>query len=101
MKKITQKLMLIGILALTTASFAQKKIAFIGQAGTYNDDLSATNVEYLPEGDTAAAIWFKEDFGVNTPNVTTNYLSLRPRPRGTSTALRGGAPGARWRPAAR
>ena len=76
MKKITQKLMLIGMLALTTASFAQKKIAFIGQAGTYNDDLSATNVEYLPEGDTAAAIWFKEDFGVNTPNVTTNYLSF-------------------------
>lgn len=76
MKKITQKLMLIGMLALTSASFAQKKIAFIGQAGTYNDDLSATNVEYLPEGDTAAAIWFKEDFGVNTPNVTVNYLSF-------------------------
>ncbi len=64
------------MLVLTSASFAQKKIAFIGQAGTYNDDLSATNVEYLPEGDTAAAIWFKEDFGVNTPNVTVNYLSF-------------------------
>jgi hypothetical protein len=76
MKKITQKLILIGMLVLTSASFAQKKIAFIGQAGTYNDDLSATNVEYLPEGDTAAAIWFKEDFGVNTPNVTVNYLSF-------------------------
>ena len=76
MKKITQKLMLLCMLALTTASFAQKKIAFIGQAGTYNDDLSATNVEYLPEGDTAAGIWFMEDFGVNTPNVTVNYLSF-------------------------
>lgn len=64
------------MLALTTASFAQKKIAFIGQAGTYNDDLSWTNVEYLPEGDTAAGIWFMEDFGVNTPNVTVNYLSF-------------------------
>lgn len=76
MKKITQKLMLLCMLALTSASFAQKKIAFIGQAGTYNDDLSATNVEYLPEGDTAAGIWFMEDFGVNTPNVTVNYLSF-------------------------
>lgn len=76
MKKITQKLMLVCMLALTTASFAQKKIAFIGQAGTYNDDLSWTNVEYLPEGDTAAGIWFMEDFGVNTPNVTVNYLSF-------------------------
>ncbi|WP_304199551.1 DUF4960 domain-containing protein [Flavobacterium alvei] len=76
MKKITQKLVLLFILALTTASFAQKKIAFIGQAGTYNDDLSATNVEFLPEGDTAAGIWFMEDFGVNTPNVTVNYLSF-------------------------
>ncbi len=76
MKKITSKLMLICMLALTSASFAQKKIAFIGQAGTYNDDLSATNVEFLPEGDTAAGIWFMEDFGVNTPNVTVNYLSF-------------------------
>ncbi len=76
MKKITQKLMLICMLVLTSASFAQKKIAFIGQAGTYNDDLSATNVEFLPEGDTAAGIWFIEDFGVNTPNVTVNYLSF-------------------------
>ena len=76
MKKITQKLMLLCMLALTSASFAQKKIAFIGQAGAYNDDLSATNVEYLPEGDTAAGIWFMEDFGVNTPNVTVNYLSF-------------------------
>ncbi len=64
------------MLALTGASFAQKKIAFIGQAGTYNDDLSWTNVEYLPEGDTKAGIWFMEDFGVNTPNVTVNYLSF-------------------------
>lgn len=76
MKKITQKLALICLLALTSASFAQKKIAFIGQAGTYNDDLSWTNVEYLPEGDTAAGIWFMEDFGVNTPNVTVKYLSF-------------------------
>jgi beta-fructofuranosidase len=76
MKKITQKLMLIGMLVLTSASFAQKKIAFIGQAGTYNDDLSWTKVEYLPEGDTAAAIWFMEDFGLNTPGVTVNYLSF-------------------------
>ena len=76
MKKITQKLMLIGMLVLTSASFAQKKIAFIGQAGTYNDDLSATNVEFLPEGDTAAGIWFIDDFGKNTPNVATTYLSF-------------------------
>jgi len=76
MKKITQKLMLIGMLALTTASFAQKKIAFIGQAGTYNDDLETTTVEYLPEGDTKAGIWFMEDFGVNTPNVSVKYLSF-------------------------
>jgi len=76
MKKITQKLALLCMLVLASASFAQKKIAFIGQAGAYNDDLSATNVEYLPEGDTAAGIWFMEDFGVNTPNVTVNYLSF-------------------------
>lgn len=76
MKKITQKLVLLFMLALTTASFAQKKIAFIGQAGAYNDDLSATNVEFLPEGDTAAGIWFMEDFGVNTPGITVNYLSF-------------------------
>lgn len=76
MKKITQKLMLIGMLVLTSASFAQKKIAFIGQAGTYNDNLESTNVEFLPEGDTAAGIWFMTDFGVNTPNVTVNYLSF-------------------------
>lgn len=76
MKKITQKLALLLMLALTTASFAQKKIAFIGQAATYNDDLSATNVEFLPEGDTAAGIWFMEDFGVNTPGITANYLSF-------------------------
>lgn len=76
MKKITQKLVLLSMLALSIASYAQKKIAFIGQAGTYNDDLSWTNVEYLPEGDTAAGIWFMEDFGVNTPNVTVNYLSF-------------------------
>ena len=45
MKKITRKLTLICMLALTSASFAQqKRIAFIGQAGTYNDDLSATSV---------------------------------------------------------
>ncbi len=76
MKKITQKLALICMLALTSACFAQKKIVFIGQAGFYNDDLAATNVEFLPEGDTAAGIWFMEDFGVNTPNVTVNYLSF-------------------------
>ena len=77
MKKITQKLMLIGMLVLTSASFAQKKIAFIGQAGTYNDNLESTNVEFLPEGDTAAAIWFKEDFAVNNPTVSTaDYLSF-------------------------
>jgi hypothetical protein len=76
MKKITRKLMLTGMLVLTSACFAQKKIAFIGQAGTYNDDLSSTNVEYLPEGDTAAGIWFMEDFGANTPNITVNYLSF-------------------------
>ena len=64
------------MLVLTSASFAQKKIAFIGQAGTYNDDLSATNVEFLPEGDTAAGIWFIDDFGKNTPNVATTYLSF-------------------------
>ncbi|MBA4283835.1 MAG: hypothetical protein C0432_06050 [Candidatus Puniceispirillum sp.] len=76
MKKITQKLALLCMLVLASASFAQKKIAFIGQAATYNDDLSWTNVEYLPEGDTAAGIWFMEDFGVNTPGVTVNYLSF-------------------------
>jgi hypothetical protein len=77
MKKITQKLALVFMLALTSASFAQKKIAFIGQAGTYNDDLESTNVEFLPEGDTKAGIWFKEDFAVNTPTVTTaDYLSF-------------------------
>ena len=76
MKKITQKLVLLCMLALAISSYAQKKIAFIGQAGAYNDDLSSTNVEYLPEGDTAAAIWFKEDFGVNTPGVTVNYFSF-------------------------
>jgi hypothetical protein len=77
MKKITRKLALICMLALTSASFAQqKRIAFIGQAGTYNDDLSATSVEYLPEGDTAAGIWFMEVFGVTTPNVSVNYLSF-------------------------
>lgn len=64
------------MLVLTSASFAQKKIAFIGQAGTYNDNLESTNVEFLPEGDTAAGIWFMTDFGVNTPNVTVNYLSF-------------------------
>lgn len=78
MKKITQKLMLIGMLVLTSASFAQKKIAFIGQAGVYNEDLFETNqnLEFAPDGDRVAGIWFKEDFGVNTPNVTTTYLSF-------------------------
>ncbi len=76
MKKITKQLAVLCMLTLSIVCFAQKKIAFIGQAGTYNDDLSATNVEYLPEGDTAAGIWFMEDFGVNTPNVTVNYLSF-------------------------
>jgi len=87
MKKITQKLVLICMLALTSASFAQKKIAFIGQAGTYNDDLAATNVEYLPEGDTAAGIWFMEDFGVNTPNVIVNYLSFEDVAAGANLSL--------------
>jgi hypothetical protein len=79
MKKITQKLMLIGMLVLTSASFAQKKIAFIGQAGVYNEDLFETNqnLEFAPDGDRAAGIWFKEDFAVNTPTVTTaDYLSF-------------------------
>ena len=87
MKKITQKLALICMLALTSASFAQKKIAFIGQAGTYNDDLSWTNVEYLPEGDTAAGIWFMEDFGVNTPNVTVKYLSFEDVAAGANISI--------------
>ena len=66
------------MLVLTSATFAQKKIAFIGQAGTYNDDLSliTPEVEFLPEGDTKAGIWFMEDFGVNTPHVSVNYLSF-------------------------
>ena len=87
MKKITRKLVLLCVLALTTSSYAQKKIAFIGQAGTYNDDLSATNVEFLPEGDTAAGIWFMEDFGVNTPNVIVNYLSFEDVAAGADLSL--------------
>lgn len=87
MKKITQKLALICLLALTSASFAQKKIAFIGQAGAYNDDLSGTNVEYLPKGDTAAGIWFMEDFGVNTPNVTVNYFSFEDVAAGANISI--------------
>lgn len=87
MKKITQKLALICMLALTSASFAQKKIAFIGQAGTYNDDLSGTTVEYLPKGDTAAGIWFMEDFGVNTPNVTVNYFSFEDVAAGANISI--------------
>lgn len=76
MKKITKKLMLLSLLMLSCLSFGQKKIAFIGQAGAYNDDLSGSGVEFVPEGDTAAAIWFIEDFGVNTPDVTVNYFSF-------------------------
>lgn len=87
MKKITQKLALLCMLALTSASFAQKKIAFIGQAGTYNDDLSGTTVEYLPKGDTAAGIWFMEDFGVNTPNVTVNYFSFEDVAAGANISI--------------
>lgn len=87
MKKITQKLALICLLALTSASFAQKKIAFIGQAGAYNDDLSGTTVEYLPKGDTAAGIWFMEDFGVNTPNVTVNYFSFEDVAAGANISI--------------
>ena len=87
MKKITRKLMLLSMLALTTLSYAQKKIAFIGQAGTYNDDLSSTSVEYLPEGDTAAGIWFMEDFGVNTPNVIVNYLSFEDVAAGANLSI--------------
>ena len=66
------------MLVLTSASFAQKKIAFIGQASVYNENLWETNenLEFAPDGDLAAGIWFIEDFGVNTPNVTTTYLSF-------------------------
>ena len=87
MKKITQKLALMLMLVLTGASFAQKNIAFIGQAGTYNDNLSSNNLEFLPEGDTAAGIWFIEDFGVNTPNVTVNYLSFEDVAAGANLSI--------------
>ncbi len=76
MKKITKNLVLLSFLMLSFLTFGQKKIAFIGQAATYNDNLSGAGVEFIPEGDTAAAKWFMEDFGVNTPNVTANYLSF-------------------------
>jgi hypothetical protein len=85
MKKITKKLMLLSLLMLSYISFGQKKIAFIGQAGTYNDDLHT--VEFLPQGDTAAAIWFMEDFGVNTPNVTVNYFSFEDVAAGADLAV--------------
>ena len=87
MKKITQKLALFLMIVLTGSIFAQRKIAFIGQASTYNDDLSWSNVEFLPEGDTAAGIWFMEDFGVNTPNVIVTYLSFEDVAAGANLSI--------------
>lgn len=85
MKKITQKLALIFMLAISVSSFAQKKIAFIGQAGSYTYNIPG--VEFPYDDDKAAATWFIEDFGVNTPNVTVNYLSFEDVAAGANISI--------------
>ena len=65
MKLTLKELVVLSMVLFTLATQAQvKKIAFIGQAAAYTDNIPAAEFPY--DDDRAAATWFMDDFGVNT-----------------------------------
>jgi hypothetical protein len=86
MKLTLKELVVLSMMLFTLATQAQvKKIAFIGQGATYTDNISAAEFPY--DDDRAAATWFMDDFGVNTPNVTVNYFSFEDIAGGANISL--------------
>ena len=86
MKLTLKKIVLLSMMVFTLATQAQvKKIAFIGQAATYTDNIPAAEFPY--DDDRAAATWFMNDFGINTPGVAASYFSFEDVAGGANISL--------------
>lgn len=78
MKKITLKLIAVFFLLQCYNLKAQtKSIAFLGQAPTYNDNISAAADGFTYDDDRAAAVWFMDVFIPSQAVISGTYFSFQ------------------------
>ena len=78
MKNFTKKYIGLVFIAFFLSLGAQnKKIAFIGQAATYNDNIPAAQDGLTYDDDRAAAVWFMDEFIPSQNNIDGSYFSFQ------------------------